>query len=67
MNRTVVIIALALSFVLVACGNKGDLYLEIDQAITDEIKQLDETLDELDEESDKKATKKAGPASQSDE
>ncbi len=50
MNRTTVSIVLAASCLLVACGNKGELFLETDQAIADEIKQLDESLDELDKE-----------------
>ncbi|MEE9334747.1 MAG: hypothetical protein V3U65_11735 [Granulosicoccaceae bacterium] len=51
MNRTTISIALAVSCLLIACGNKGDLFLETDQAIADEIKLLDESLDELEQES----------------
>ena len=71
MNRTTARIALApifavtlaLNGLLVACGNKGDLFLETDQVISDEINQLGESLEELDEESDKKPSKKTDPNS----
>ena len=51
MNRTTVSIVLAISCLLAACGNKGELFLETDQAIADEIKELDESLRELSAES----------------
>ena len=51
MNRIAVSIVLAVSCLLLACGNKGDLFLETDPAIAEEIKLLDESLDELEEES----------------
>jgi len=50
MNRITVCIVLTASCMLLACGNKGDLFLETDPAITKEIQLLDESLDELEEE-----------------
>lgn len=37
-----------LSLSLVACGNKGDLFLDTNQTVKAEIKQLDDSLDDLD-------------------
>lgn len=62
MNRTAQIAVLALSFLLIACGNKGDLYLEVDESVTEELNQLDESLDAIDEEAAEKAKKKAEDA-----
>lgn len=62
MNHTTQIAALALSLLLIACGNKGDLYLEVDESVTEELNQLDESLDAIDEEAAEKAKKKAEDA-----
>ncbi len=55
MNRITVSIVLAVSSLLLACGNKGELFLETDTAITEEIKQLDDSLDEIEADSDTKS------------
>jgi predicted small lipoprotein YifL len=59
MNRTMQIAVLALSILLIACGNKGELYLEVDEAATEELNQLDQSLEEIDDEAAEKARKKA--------
>lgn len=67
MSRAIISIALSVNVLLVACGNKGDLFLEADNAVAEEIKQLDESLDEIEEDSEnpsKKKDKKTAPAAQ---
>ncbi len=66
MNRATTLTSVALSLILMACGNKGDLFLETDEATAEELRQLDDSLQELDEDEAEKLRKKKENASQSD-
>ncbi|MBX2835537.1 MAG: hypothetical protein KTR35_01700 [Gammaproteobacteria bacterium] len=37
------------SMLLVACGNKGDLYLQSETAVSKEVEDIDRSIDEIDE------------------